>query len=311
MQIAMTGQNVTVIRLDDDDDDDAEETTSSHEEEEEGSLELLLSVGVPISAPETGEAIGAITTGRVIDEAFLESLVFGKEGVGVLCFYENELVTSALNGIGMEDPAGDNAHVDTTINAIKLTNAEAQDITIGEQPLVLDNVPYALGYVPLMLEGPNLADTRLVILVSLQPLTAFQNQLTTALMLAFSVLIGLGLIVMSFFVRGSVTAPLRKLQAAVGTIANGDYQQRVAVTTEDEVGKLGDAFNTMTNRLKDLHSNLTERNTELSLALDDARTARETAERANTMKSQFLANMSHELRTPLNSITIALPSFGI
>lgn len=307
-QIAMTGQNVTAIRLDDDDDDeeDDEETTSSPEEaEEEGSLELLLSVGVPVSAPETGEIIGAITTGRIMDEAFLESLVFGKEGVGVLCFYENELVTSALNGIGVEDTAGDNAQGDIVANAIKLTNAQhtqAQDITIGEQPLVLDNVPYALGYVPLMLEGPNLADTRLVILISLQPLTAFQNQLTTALMLAFSLLIVLGLLVMSFFIRGSVTAPLRKLQVAVGTIANGDYQQRVAVTTEDEVGKLGHAFNTMTTRLKDLHSNLTERNTELSLALDDARTARETAERANTMKSQFLANMSHELRTPLNSI---------
>ncbi|MEQ1564327.1 MAG: ATP-binding protein [Myxococcota bacterium] len=40
----------------------------------------------------------------------------------------------------------------------------------------------------------------------------------------------------------------------------------------------------------------------LQLALDDARTARETAEASSRAKSVFLANMSHELRTPLNAI---------
>lgn len=40
----------------------------------------------------------------------------------------------------------------------------------------------------------------------------------------------------------------------------------------------------------------------LQLALDDARTARDSAEEASRAKSAFLANMSHELRTPLNAI---------
>jgi len=40
----------------------------------------------------------------------------------------------------------------------------------------------------------------------------------------------------------------------------------------------------------------------LQEALEKAQTAQESAEQANTVKSEFLASMSHELRTPLNAI---------
>ena len=40
----------------------------------------------------------------------------------------------------------------------------------------------------------------------------------------------------------------------------------------------------------------------LLLAKEDADTARQVAEDANTAKSTFLANMSHELRTPLSAV---------
>ncbi len=40
----------------------------------------------------------------------------------------------------------------------------------------------------------------------------------------------------------------------------------------------------------------------LAVALEDAKTARASAEAANLAKSEFLANMSHELRTPMNAI---------
>lgn len=303
MELALKGKNTAGIMLGTDEDEDEEDDETAevtNENKAEESLELLLSVGVPVFDPNTGEIVGAITAGRVMDEAFLESLVFGEEGIGILLFYEDELATSTLITPRPEDKDVTKGDVQPDIasiafNTTAMKNAQAGETTIAEQPLVLDNVPYMLAYVPLIFEGRDTTSTSLVVLVSLESLIAFQDELVATLIVIFALLMVLAVIAISFFIHGNVTAPLRRLQTAVATIASGDYHQRVAVATEDEIGKLGHTFNTMAHQLS-------ERNTELAHALDDARAARESAEHANTMKSKFLANMSHELRTPLNSI---------
>jgi len=47
---------------------------------------------------------------------------------------------------------------------------------------------------------------------------------------------------------------------------------------------------------------LDEKEAELELTIKDLEKAKNTADEANSAKSQFLANMSHELRTPLNAV---------
>jgi signal transduction histidine kinase len=100
----------------------------------------------------------------------------------------------------------------------------------------------------------------------------------TLLLLAF-ILWG----VLSFLVR-----PLRHLQSAAEAIGAGDLTKRAEVQSQNELGSMAAAFNTMAEQL-------TQR-------IVDAELARAQAERSDQVKSAFLASMSHELRTPLNAV---------
>ncbi len=78
-----------------------------------------------------------------------------------------------------------------------------------------------------------------------------------------------------------LTRPIKQLTEATKEIADGYYQKRIQVSSEDEVGQLARNFNQMTEAIE-------EKVQELS---DSAR-----------QKEDFVANFAHELKTPLTSI---------
>jgi two-component system, OmpR family, sensor histidine kinase VicK len=61
----------------------------------------------------------------------------------------------------------------------------------------------------------------------------------------------LGSIVLAFMASRSLTGPLRALTAGVRRIAEGDLEQRVEGTNNDEVGILASCFNSMADALKE------------------------------------------------------------
>ncbi|MBF0231756.1 MAG: response regulator [Desulfamplus sp.] len=109
----------------------------------------------------------------------------------------------------------------------------------------------------------------------------------------------------------SLLASLKHLTWTTQQISEGNFNHRV-----DFMGEFSDAFNTMTQQLKNsflerdnANQTLKEQVEELSKArramlniMEDLENAKKEAESATKSKSDFLANMSHEIRTPMNAI---------
>lgn len=87
--------------------------------------------------------------------------------------------------------------------------------------------------------------------------------------------LGIGMVtLLSFLMTRKVMRSLTQMSAVTRKLAKGDYSERVHFVTQDEIGKLGEAFNQMVDSLAKIES----------------------------MRRDLVANVAHELRTPLNNL---------
>ena len=96
-----------------------------------------------------------------------------------------------------------------------------------------------------------------------------RNSLWIAALVAILTGVGLG-----YFFSRLISGPMRQLTLAARKVATGDFSQRVSTKTDDEIGEVSVAFNTMAEQL-------------------------EVKEKS---RRQLLADIAHELRNPLSII---------
>lgn len=79
-----------------------------------------------------------------------------------------------------------------------------------------------------------------------------------------------------FFTSEIVISPIKKILKSINDITDGQLHQRVKINGNNEIAQLGEAFNTMTEKL----------------------------EQIDASRQEFVSNVSHELKTPLSSIKV-------
>ncbi len=164
------------------------------------------------------------------------------------------------------------------------------------------------------------------------------NQMWLNLLFLTALMISIGSFVsfiLASWLQRFISEPILVLTKTAEKVAlSKDYSLRVDQKSEDEVGQLVHAFNSMlefieeqnkvlmqTNsqleqsqdelknvnevlekRVEERTAELEESNEKLKIIADELKEEKVNAEKSNVAKSHFLANMSHEIRTPINAI---------
>ncbi len=133
---------------------------------------------------------------------------------------------------------------------------------------------------------------------------ALNKQIELAVVVAIASL-SIGLLA-SYLLSRWITQPIERLSRAAQLISGGQWEHKVVLDRQDELGALAESFNRMAVQLQVSFQSLEDKNEDLEHRVQqrtaELEQAKEKAEVANQAKSDFLANMSHELRTPLNGI---------
>ncbi|MET8844070.1 MtrAB system histidine kinase MtrB [Streptomyces rubiginosohelvolus] len=145
-------------------------------------------------------------------------------------------------------------------------NASQPGLVVGKRLYDIDQQPYELYYLfPLTQEEKSL--------------TLVKTTLATA---GLFVVVLLGAI--AWFVVRQVVTPVRMAAGIAERLSAGKLQERMKVTGEDDIARLGEAFNKMAQNLQLKIQQLEE---------------------LSRMQRRFVSDVSHELRTPLTTVRMA------
>jgi GAF domain-containing protein/HAMP domain-containing protein len=249
-----------------------------------------------IKVGETGYAFMIDDAGRIITMPEAGYKMFG---IRPQDMNSDEFFKQTILGSGTDELQAVTKRMTAGGNGLLTVDINGTDTYISFYPIEANGYSIALVVPVSELQGPILA-ARMETQQQIQTAgRAAATILLLLLVIAVAISLGLGRV---------IAAPIQRLTQTAGQIAAGDLTAQAPITTNDEIGKLGYAFNAMTSRLRESLDELEKRVEERTAELSSANERNE--RRAKQFES--IAHIAHtisstrDLDSLLSQITTAI-----
>ena len=222
--------------------------------------EDLINQGMKISK----EYKRAYFTGDLSNLAYELQILEDYMSASIFFIDKNGVVVLASPGI-------DDAWIGQTI-----TNQNVMDSVLDGQIVSLEGKINGMFDDPVLTVGYPLQTEQIAGIFMCTSMLEIERSLQGMYQMGFFILtaiMGIGIIFVYIFSK-RISSPLLQMNEAVKVIAGGNFEQRVEINSEDEVGQLAESFNHMAESL----------------------------DKYEKVRRDFIANVSHDLRSPLTSI---------
>ena len=187
------------------------------------------------------------------------------------------------------------AKIDTSLAKLKqlITTPGTRADSQGDQR-VIDDPAVRAAYHELMKESTNL-----FAIIKTDIDDTFRHADTnrrrgTAIAVSGTVVAALLILTMLYYFKVWVFTPIRLLQAGVQRVHNGDFEHPIQLQSQDELEELGNEFDAMTARFRDIYKDLAQQINDRS---------RQLVRSERMVSVGFLAaGVAHEINNPLHSI---------
>ncbi len=272
---------------------------------------MMLKAAAPVLA-EDGRLLGALYGGILLNRNYeivdrVKDIVFKGEKykdkeIGTVTIFQNDLRIST----NVTDEAGRRAI------GTRVSREVYEAVLVRGQPWIgrafVVNHWYITAYEPIRNFRRDIIGMLYVGMLE-KPYIDLRNNV----MLTFAGIAGLCVIILLILlsvITSSIINPLQRMVLATQKIAQGDLNHKVDITFQDEIGKLAQSFNQMTENLKTANENLIQWGKTLEKRVEER--TRELREMQDFLiQSEKLASLgkiaagiAHEINNPLTSILI-------